>query len=367
MTLEGKGFFIWQIPRCDGGNPSAIAARASAAGLSHVLIKISDGSNKPYNYDPERKVDLVPPVRDALKAAGVSVWGWSYVRGDNPVAEAGLAVRRMLELDLDGFVVNAEIEFKQRGRRESAKRLMAELRAGLPSAPIALSSFRYPTAHRAFPFAEFLEQCDYVMPQVYFEKAHNPEQQLDRSVEEFSALQPARPVIPTAPAYVTSGWRPTPEELKRFLTKSKAMGLTAVNAWSWDYATRPAFVDLWQAIADFEWPAESMVSNLPEKLIEFLNLGDPSKLVDLYVESAAHVTGERTVTGCEAIEAWYRSLLSETLPNAEFTLTGKSGHRDSCHFTWVAVSDRGEVRDGSDTLGLRDGRIVYHYTYFTIR
>ncbi len=36
MTLYGKGYFIWKIPWCDEGDPEAIAATASAAGLSHM-------------------------------------------------------------------------------------------------------------------------------------------------------------------------------------------------------------------------------------------------------------------------------------------------------------------------------------------
>ena len=44
MTLQGKGFMIWQVPNCEGGDPNAIAAVAMEANLSHVLIKIADSS-----------------------------------------------------------------------------------------------------------------------------------------------------------------------------------------------------------------------------------------------------------------------------------------------------------------------------------
>lgn len=366
MTLQGKGFFIWQVPRCENGQPSAIAARAAAAGLSHVLVKIADGHNRPYNINAETREDLVPAVRDALRQAGVAVWGWHYVRGDRPVAEAELAVRRMQELGLDGFVVNAEIEYKQRGRREAAKRYMTLLREGLPEVPIALSTFRFPTHHRAFPFAEFLELCDYAMPQVYFEKAHNPELQLERSIEEYSVLRPARPIVPTAPAYATSAWRPTGDELKRFFAKAKAMGLSAVNAWSWDYATRPAFLEYWQSIAEFEWPAPTQGSDLPDRLVIALNERDPGQAAELYRPDAAHVSGAQTLVGRAAIQDWYTRLLEQKLPNAVFELTGRSGAGNSMHFTWGAHADSGAVLDGSDTLGLREGLIQYHYTYFSV-
>ena len=82
--LHGKGFFIWKIPYCEGGDPQAIAEAAYLAGFSHVLIKVANGPWR-YNFD-ENGNDLVPPVVGALKAKGIDVWGWHYVFGDLPEA-----------------------------------------------------------------------------------------------------------------------------------------------------------------------------------------------------------------------------------------------------------------------------------------
>ena len=60
MTLTGKGFFIWQIPNCEGGNPTAIANVAQQANLTHVLIKVADRASA-YNVTSSG-VDLVVPV-----------------------------------------------------------------------------------------------------------------------------------------------------------------------------------------------------------------------------------------------------------------------------------------------------------------
>ena len=164
MTLCGKGYYIWQIPRCDDGIPSAIAARAVDADLSYVMIKIADGPNWPYNYDFEKGVDLVPPVMYALREVGIQVWGWHYVKGDNPAGEAQLAIERSLSLGVDGYVIDAEAEYKKRGKARAATRYMADLRAGMPDMPIALSTYRYPKTHSEIPYSEFLEKCDYAMP-----------------------------------------------------------------------------------------------------------------------------------------------------------------------------------------------------------
>ncbi len=83
MSLEGKGIFIWKIKDCEGGDPQAIAAHATEAGFTHILIKIADGAFT-YNYDYDLNVDLVPPVIQALRNSGdqclglaLCLWGLS--------------------------------------------------------------------------------------------------------------------------------------------------------------------------------------------------------------------------------------------------------------------------------------------------
>ena len=368
MGLKGKGYFMWQLPKCDGGDPAAIAARCASARLTHVLIKIADGSNWTYNYDYQRKVDYIPPVAQALRNVGLQVWGWHYVRGDDPVGEARLAVKRMKALGLDGYVIDAEKEYKEPGKKVAAQRFMQELRAGLSQVPIGLSSYRYPQSHYQVPYAQFLERCDFSMPQVYFEFAHNPEEQLERCVAQYAALKPARPILVTGPTYNHNAWRPSPDEVIRFLKKTREMGIEAANFWAYDFATRPTMIDLWNAVAAFDWPGGSgnPVADMPERLVGRINQKDTGLIAGLYLDNAAHVTGERTVMGKAAVRQWYDGLLTKALPNAQFKVTGKSGSGTTRQFTWTARSDRGSVLDGNDTLGLRDGRILYHYTYFTI-
>ncbi len=98
-----------------------------------------------------------------------------------------------------------------------------------------------------------------------------------------------------------------------------------------------------------------------------MNQHDPVFVAGLYKDNAAHVTGERTVVGRSYVEQWYRSLFTELVPNATFKLTGKSGTGRTRHFTWEASNKQTLIVDGNDTLGLIDGRIQYHYTYFTIQ
>ena len=173
MSIEGKGFFIWKIRDCEGGNPAAIAAAAAAAGFTHVILKIADGAYA-YNVNSQTGVDLVPPVVSALKDKGIHVWGWHYVYGNGPTSEANIAIQRIQQLGLEGYVIDAEIEYQEPGKSTAASQFMNRMRSALPDLPMALSSYRFPSYHAQLPWRVFLEKVDYNMPQVYWEQKSQP-------------------------------------------------------------------------------------------------------------------------------------------------------------------------------------------------
>ncbi len=380
MSLNGKGFYTWQLKNCEGGNPEAIAAKAKAANLTHVLIKIAD-TTFAFGYDRNNR-DQNPALVTALKNRGVQAWGWHYVKGNDPLSEARIAVQRCKELRLDGYIIDAEVEYKAAGKAAAARAFMSELRAGLPKLPVALSSFRYPSYHKELPWREFLEKCDLNMPQVYWEQAHNSDTQLARSVSEFASTSLvgfARPVVPTSSAYGTGGWRATPDDLRRFFQKAQDLGLTGASAYSWDWATSAGNTDLWEAVAQFDWPVDASSvgsggdagtvseGDVLTRYFQALNNGDLDALIALYQPNAAHVTAQRTVVGTQAIRDFYSDLLFNRLAGGTFTLLNATGQDPSRMFTWSATSNSGGVVDGNDTLGLRDGFIQYHYTRFSIQ
>jgi hypothetical protein len=90
-------------------------------------------------------------------------------------------------------------------------------------------------------------------------------------------------------------------------------------------------------------------------------------VLNLYTNQAIHITAARTSQGLDNLRAWYIQLFNMLLPDASFTLTGYSGSGNSRHLTWTAVSSKGRVNNGNDTFGLLDGRINYHYSFFTVK
>ena len=111
IKLQGKGYFIWKIRYCEGGDVEAIADLAAESQYTHAIIKVADGS-RTYNLHPETGRDLVVPLVKALREREIEPWGWQYVYGYDPIDEADKAVQRVRQFDLDGFVVDAEAEFK---------------------------------------------------------------------------------------------------------------------------------------------------------------------------------------------------------------------------------------------------------------
>lgn len=362
MTLTGKGMMIWQLSRVE--KASTIVSLAKAAGFTHVLIKIADGSYT-YNVDKTTGKDLVPEVVDALHANGIQAWGWHYVYGNSPTGEAQIAIKRVKQLDLDGYVIDAEGEYKTSGRDVAAATFMSTLRASLPNTPIALCSYRWPTLHPQLPWKQFLEKCDYNMPQVYWQDAHNPAAQLKRCVTEFKAMTPFRPIVPTGPVYKYASWEPTSADISEFLTTAKELELSAANFFEWYYG-RTILTSLWNTIAAFDWGDSSSSDDYPTQFIKALNTRNVTTISNLYASNAVLVTSAKTVQGTANIQSYFSTLLNQKLPGATFTLTGSNTSGNTRHFSWKATSSSGSVSDGKDTLGILDGKIAYHYSYYSI-
>jgi len=64
-VMRGNGMWIWELPRTEGGNLDAIAARARAADMTTVYVKSSDAANNWKQFTPQ--------LVQGLKARGLRV------------------------------------------------------------------------------------------------------------------------------------------------------------------------------------------------------------------------------------------------------------------------------------------------------
>lgn len=363
--LEGKGFFTWKIPNCERGDPSAIATRANEAGLTHLILKVADGTMI-YNGNWGDPKDYTTPVVMALREHGIKVWGWHYLYGDNPTSEANVAITRIRQYDLDGYVLDVEKEYKDSGKKVAAKRFMNIVRNALPNLTIALSTYRYPSLHPQIPWKEFMEKCDLSMPQVYWLKAHNPGDQLARSVNEFGVKNPPLPIVPTGAAFREFGWQPTDTEVLEFFKKAKELNLSGVNFWEWSDARSGKLPGIWEMIQKYNWSERDAPKDICVSLVDAMNEHDIEKIVGFYALPAIHITSIQSSQGLDNLRSWYTRMFNDLLPNSKFTLGSYRGKGSSRHFTWTATSSKGNVRNGNDTLGISHEKINYHYSFFNI-
>lgn len=368
--LQGKGFYLWNIPNCEKGDVKQIASLARQAGLTHLLIKVAD-RYYPHNVSSDGSIDFVPPLADALREAGIQVWGWQYVYGFEPGPEARMANQRIEQLHLDGFVIDAEEQYKLPGREQAARRYLGDLRSRFPDLPLGLSSYRFPTLHPQLPWKAFLEHVDFNMPQVYWEKAHNPADQLARTLREFRNIGPLRPVFPTGAAYKGGGWRPTPADTREFLKAVDGAGLKGCNFWGWEFCRRD-LPELWDVIAGHGQPepapppAPAPDVDIAQAYMEALNSHQVEQVLAFYNPVALHIQEGKIIQGAPALREWFARLFTEILPDARFIPQGYSGANQNRHINWKAVTRRGVVKDGTDTLGLFAGKILYQITSFHV-
>jgi hypothetical protein len=133
------------------------------------MIKIADGAYA-YNIDPQTKFDRVPDVVSALRQQGLAVWGWQYTYGAGPNSEANIAIQRIRQFDLDGFVIDAEQEYKESGKCSRRQNVRQQNWQCYSKSSAALSSYRFPSYNRS-SLESFLEYVDINKPQFYLGKS----------------------------------------------------------------------------------------------------------------------------------------------------------------------------------------------------
>ena len=243
---KGKGWFLWQIMETKNGDPQAIARFARDNGFGHILLHVHNG------WQDEIQVsggaDLTPFIQ-ALDELGIECWGWGAVYASNWSTCADMIIKAVdKHPKLTGHVVDAEAGMKN--APSAAKAMMKKVRAAKPDLAIGLSSYRFPEMHPELPWVEFRAYCDFDMPQVYWERDFRPEAgelQLQSSYNQFLAMTPRLPYVPTGPAYKLDDWKTTPEQVRRFILKAKELGFAGCNFWVW-YQTERDLPELFEFI-----------------------------------------------------------------------------------------------------------------------
>ena len=246
----GKGMWMWQPEKSDGGDVETILTRAKEVGLTHIYVRT--GSTWDGFYAGEWLDKLLPKAH----AAGIRIYGWDFPRLIDPAAdvERGLAAIRYQTPGghrLDGFA--PDIETQSEGTRISAEAAIAyadALRAGagVGYPLIACVPRPSPWTKSFFPYAEVVSRFDAVAPMVYWLN-RQPGPDVQGAINHLRDL--GKPVFPVGQAYdgAPEGGRrgvPPRAELHSFMQTAHAEGAQGVSFWSWQAADQQA----WDAIRD---------------------------------------------------------------------------------------------------------------------
>jgi peptidoglycan hydrolase-like protein with peptidoglycan-binding domain len=237
--------WIWYTSRSSGGTPSAIAAKAKAAGIETVFIKSSDGTN----YWSQFNAAYVA----ALKSKGLRVCAWQYVYGNRPVTEAREA-RTAIQNGADCLVIDAEIEYE--GKYAQASTYMHKLRAYAgPDYPIGLAGWPYVDYHPAYPFSVFFGPggAQFNVPQMYWKAIGVSVDQVFAHTYLYNGLY-GRPIAPLGQTYEG----PKSSELNRFRELAAAYGAPGVSWWSWQSTSSGAWRALGRELTPLTIPAQSL-------------------------------------------------------------------------------------------------------------
>ena len=180
IPTTGKGMWIWKIWSDQGGNLDTMISRLKTAGVTWVAVKLGD-SNSP--WDSPSNIHLYPWAQQYGGFAGVitkfhdngiKVYGWQYVRATNywsgtgTLASEADVTNQILDIPgIDGFIIDAEVEFQASGMTTVAAQYMDSIRVAHPNSFVALTSFARVTGH-PLPWTTFLASCDANMPQAYW-------------------------------------------------------------------------------------------------------------------------------------------------------------------------------------------------------
>jgi hypothetical protein len=244
--------WVWEVNKCEGGNVDAIVAKAKAAHLGHVLIRVTSNGDRWAKFN-ER--DKVYALARGLKAEGIRVyaWGYNYPFAKNKrrqAAQIRLVKSLIADSAFDGYVYNVETEFA--GCANEAKILMAPVKkfrdSEYPDKLLGYSTFCRINRGRGaqMPILEFNRWNDVAMPQAYWRDFNwSPRKaavqmcstwlEKERAWQRQGIADVARPIFPTAHAYNGEGATEyiSPEELAAFLDATD--GYYAVNIWSWQH------------------------------------------------------------------------------------------------------------------------------------
>jgi hypothetical protein len=250
-AVSGKGLWVWQYRRTEGGAPQAIVDRAAAAGLRQIWVRVADSQDG--FYGDGELAELVPRAH----RSGLSVIAWGFPHLYDPVADAAWS-KAILDWRgpggerVDGF--SADIETSSEGVALSARRaavylsLVRQARAGRP----LIATVYPPTDHwmAAYPFSAMAPYIDAFAPMIYWE-CRDPGAAAAEAISRLARLRPVH-LIGQAFSFGDVAGRvdlPSAAELEQFMAVGRSNGAVGASFWVWQSMSP----EEWAELTAFPW------------------------------------------------------------------------------------------------------------------
>ncbi|MDQ6725990.1 MAG: hypothetical protein M3066_07500 [Actinomycetota bacterium] len=252
-ALDGKGMWVWKYKQSEGGDADAIVARAVAAGLRQLWVRVGDTQDGFY------AADVLSALVPKAHRAGLAVIGWGFPYLHDPAADAAWSIdavswRGPGGARLDGF--SPDIELASEGVVLTERRITVYL--GLVR-PAATDMVMVATVYRAsdarwngdYPYRAIAPYVDAFAPMVYWGCAE-PGQAVRESIERLATLRPVHVVGQGYDAGPDGGrtGAPSAAETVRFLDVARRAGALGASFWVWQSLQG----EQWNALSSFVWP-----------------------------------------------------------------------------------------------------------------
>lgn len=262
-ALDGKGMWVWKYKQSEGGDADAIVARAVAAGLRQLWVRVGDSQDGFYAADV--LTALVPKAH----RAGLAVIGWGFPYLHDPAADAAWSIdavswRGPGGARLDGF--SPDIELASEGVVLTERRITVYL--GLVR-PAAADTLMVATVYRAtdarwsngsYPYRAIAPYVDAFAPMVYW-GCTEPGQAVEESIERLATLRPVHVVGQGYDAGPDGGRTGPPSDVEtvRFLDVARRAGALGASFWVWQSIQD----EQWHAVSSYVWPMQPQPGRLP--------------------------------------------------------------------------------------------------------
>jgi len=242
---QGNGIWVWKTDKDPSffSDVNATILNLKKAGITWVAVKAGDGDSLWVNSAVPWLTSNISKFHDA----GIKVYGWQYIYGNDDVwsvanvSEADVANQILNIPGIDGLIVDAESEYENLSNNKLiATAYLQAIRSQHPDSFLAYTTFARPASRPNFPYFEFNNYCDAVMPQAYWvDRTTTPTDELNILKQQWDALYSSWPSTVKKPIYpLASLTTASAGDVDEFFAIMRSLSFQNPSFWRYDLITQ---------------------------------------------------------------------------------------------------------------------------------